>query len=113
MPFDGVTYLRCVDCGSFVVEGEADAHEQCCVSAGLVCRVCGERVSRKDLRAHLIAHNPNAESLEPGEVRDQFTADTAPAPGDSSKFLGCLTGTIKFGPGWDKPLPEEDWEAMR
>jgi hypothetical protein len=30
MPFDGVMYLCCQACGSFVVEGEAQAHEQGC-----------------------------------------------------------------------------------
>ena len=116
MPFDGVTYLCCVDCGSFVVEGEADAHERGCAGARLVCRVCSDRVAINDLRAHLIAHIPNAENLDPGEVRDQFTADAATeqkeTAADNSKFLGCLAGTIKFGPGWDEPLPAEDWEAL-
>jgi DNA-directed RNA polymerase subunit RPC12/RpoP len=106
MPFDEVTYLRCADCGEFVIEGEAQAHEQGCGTERLVCRVCGDRVSMKDLREHLVGHNPNAEHLEPGEVRDQFAAD-------DSEFLGSLTGPIKFGPGWDKPLPPEDWEALR
>ena len=27
--FDGVTYLRCVTCGAYVVEGEAQAHRGC------------------------------------------------------------------------------------
>jgi hypothetical protein len=116
MPFDGVTYLRCEDCGAFVVEGEAEAHEQGCTTIRLVCRICGDRVNRADLREHLIQHNPNAENLDPEEVSDQFTADT-PAhdepEGDNSAFLGCLASTIKFGPGWDQPLPPEDWEALR
>lgn len=30
MSFDGVTYLRCEDCGGFVVEGEAEAHARGC-----------------------------------------------------------------------------------
>lgn len=55
MPFDGVRYLRCEACGEFVMEGEAQAHEQGC-------------------------------------------------QGDNSAFLGCLAGTIKFGPGWDEPV---------
>ena len=116
MPFDGVTYLRCVDCGEFVVEGEAEAHEHGCGGASLVCRICGDRVPQRDLREHLAQHNPNAEHLESGEVRDQFTADKPEQEehaGDNSAFLGCLTGKIKFGPGWDKPLPPEDWEALR
>ena len=73
MPFDGVTYLRCEECGSFVVEGEAEAHERGCTAA---------------------------------PTRDKPI-------GDNSAFLGCLTGTIKFGPGWDQPLPPEEWEALR
>ena len=105
MPFDGVTYLRCEDCGEFVVEAEAQAHERNC-STQLVCRVCGERVAPKDLRDHLVQHNPNAEAFEWEQVRDQFAAD-------SGEFLGCLAGKIKFGPGWDDPLPPEDWEALR
>ena len=28
--FDGVTYLRCENCGEFVVEGEAEAHQRGC-----------------------------------------------------------------------------------
>ena len=28
--FDGVTYLRCDNCGGFVVEGEAEAHRRGC-----------------------------------------------------------------------------------
>jgi hypothetical protein len=33
--FDGVTYLRCKNCGGFVVEGEAGAHWRgCAVSTG-------------------------------------------------------------------------------
>lgn len=31
----------------------------------------------------------------------------------SSQFLGCLAGTVKFGPGWDDPLPSSDWDALR
>ena len=117
MPFDGVTYLCCTGCGSFVVEGEAAAHEQACDGRRLVCGVCSDRVGPSDLRDHLIAHNPNAADMDANEVRDQFRVDTAPSPdarkGDNSEFLGCLTGTIKFGPGWDQPLPPEDWEALR
>ena len=106
MPFNGVTYLCCQDCGEFVVEGEAEAHEQSCGSTRLVCRICGDRVCLKDLREHLVQHNPNAEGMDAGDVRDQFTAD-------HSEFLGSLTSTIKFGPGWDQPLTENDGEALR
>ena len=116
MPFDGVTYLCCTDCGEFVVEGETEAHERSCMGSKLVCRMCGDQVSMADLRDHLVQHNPHAEHLDWEEVRDQFTEDQ-PAPPtrevDNGAFLGCLTGTIKFGPGWDESLPEKDWEALR
>lgn len=107
-PYDHVTYLCCADCGAYVVEGEAEAHEQSC-SERLTCRVCGERVDRTNLRDHLCQHHPNADQMEPDEVRDQFASGQA----DNREFLGCLTGTIKFGPGWDRPLPPDDWEALR
>ena len=29
--FDSQTYLRCEECGEFIVEGEAEAHERSCV----------------------------------------------------------------------------------
>jgi superfamily II DNA or RNA helicase len=35
----------------------------------------------------------------------------APQVTDMSQFLGRLAGTIKFGKGWEEPLPPEDWEA--
>ncbi len=35
------------------------------------------------------------------------------APAENAAFLGCLEGKIKFGPGWQDPLPPEDWEALR
>jgi hypothetical protein len=116
MPFDGVRYLCCTDCGEFVVEGESEAHERGCNGTALVCRICGDQVSMAELRDHLVEHNPNAEQFDSEEVRDQFTADKPiedDREGDNSAFLGCLTGTIKFGPGWDKPLPEKDWEALQ
>lgn len=109
MPFDGVNYLCCADCGEFVVECEAQAHEQSCGKAQLACRVCGGSVRLSELRDHLEQHNPGAANLEYSEVRDQFTAE---APVDE-EFLGCLTGTIRFGPDWDKALPAEEWEALR
>jgi hypothetical protein len=75
MPFDDVTYLRCLDCGGFVVEGEAEAHEHGCGRSMLTCRVCGDRVNRDDLRTHLEQHNPNAANLDPEDIRDQFTTN--------------------------------------
>ena len=36
MSFDGVTYLRCENCGGLVVEGEAEAHERGCRREGAV-----------------------------------------------------------------------------
>ncbi len=116
MPYDGVTYLCCTDCGAFVVEGEAEAHERGCQGEArdslLVCRLCQARVGRTDLRDHLAGHGLPVEHLEPDEVRDAYEADEAPGEADTP-FLGCLAGTVKFGPGWDKPLPPEDWEALR
>jgi hypothetical protein len=119
MPYDGVTYLCCTDCGEYVIEGEAEAHERGCRGVTtsdppLVCRLCQARVDRSHLRDHLAGHSLHAEDLEPDEVRDEFEADEAPVEGgDNSAFLGCLTGTVKFGPGWDKPLPPEDGEFLR
>ncbi len=37
---------------------------------------------------------------------------TAAEEKDNRAFLGCLTDTIKFGPGWADPLPATDWEAL-
>jgi hypothetical protein len=73
MPYDGVVYLRCSNCGEYVVDGEAEAHEQCC-GTRFVCRVCGDGVKLNCLREHLARHNPNAMNLEPGKVHDQFMA---------------------------------------
>lgn len=42
----------------------------------------------------------------------QEDSATEPRP-DISQWLGSLAGTIKFGPGWDDPLPLEDWELGR
>ena len=39
-------------------------------------------------------------------------ASAAPAP-DMGQFVDSLAGVMKFGPGWDAPLPLEDWEALR
>jgi hypothetical protein len=72
MPFDGVTYVRCTECGCFIVEGEAEAHE----------------------------HHCSGSKQGPDEA------------GDNREFLGCLTGTVMFGPGWDRPLPAGDWETL-
>ncbi len=30
---------------------------------------------------------------------------------DPRSLLGCLRGTVTYGPGWDEPLGDEDWEA--
>ena len=29
------------------------------------------------------------------------------------EFVGCLRGTVKYHPDWDKPLGSSDWEACR
>ncbi|MEI6514342.1 MAG: DEAD/DEAH box helicase, partial [bacterium] len=44
-----------------------------------------------------------------------MTRSVAPqiAPASNVDFLGCLEGKIKFGPGWQDPLPSNDWEALR
>jgi len=39
----------------------------------MYCTICGDCVAVKDMRSHLIGHNPNAENLDPDEVRDCFT----------------------------------------
>ena len=73
MPFDGVTYLRCVDCGEFVVDSEAGAHERGCTETTLVCRLCDESVPLTELRDHLLAHNPNAAGMDTDQVRARYT----------------------------------------
>jgi prevent-host-death family protein len=32
-------------------------------------------------------------------------------PPDPRSLLGCLRGSVTYGPGWDQPLGDEDWEA--
>jgi prevent-host-death family protein len=32
---------------------------------------------------------------------------------DPGRFLDCLRGTVKYAPGWDAPLGEDDWDACR
>lgn len=76
MPFDALLYLRCQDCGEFVVEGESAAHERSCRRVLRVCRVCGDRVNVQDLRDHLIEHNAHAAGFEPEEVREQYEEET-------------------------------------
>ncbi len=77
MLFDGVTYLRCEDCGEFIVEGEAMAHERSCSGSSLRCRICGDQVSHDALRDHLVGHNTQAAHLDSDEVRDQFVSGMA------------------------------------
>jgi len=39
---------------------------------------------------------------------------TPPGPDkkpDPEEFLGCLSGTVSYFPGWDEPLGEGEWEA--
>jgi hypothetical protein len=97
MPYDGVTYLCCTDCGEYVVEGEAEAHERSCTESRLICRVCGERVHRTNLRDHLCQHHPNADQMDAGEVRDQYVVQ----PEDNSEFLGLpgRDGQVRAGLG--------------
>ena len=41
---------------------------------------------------------------------------TPPGPDkkpDPEEFLGCLSGTVSYFPGWDEPLGEGEWEACR
>jgi len=70
MPFDSTAYLRCEICGDFVVEGEAQAHEQSC---GLLqCKVCRDLVHYDDLRSHLTYHHPHAADMELADVLSNF-----------------------------------------
>ena len=32
---------------------------------------------------------------------------------DMAQVVDSLIGAMKFGPGWDEPLPLEDWDALR
>ena len=55
-----------------------------------------------------LPHRELAQAMLP-----ESTEPTEPAQPDMSQFLGKLSGTIKFGPGWEDPLPSEDWEALQ
>lgn len=44
------------------------------------------------------------------QVKAAAVADDGKA---APEFLGSLAGVMKFGPGWDSPLPMEDWEVLR
>ena len=61
----------------------------------LCCTACGAFVVEGQAEAH---------------ERACTAAPASDRPiGGSSAFLGCLTGTIRFGSGWDQPLEQEDW----
>ena len=47
------------------------------------------------------------------ELRVDGVARSVETRADNADFLGCLAGKITFGPGWEEPLPPEDWEALR
>ena len=86
MPFDGVTYLCCSECGEFVVEGEAEAHENRCGSDQLVSRVRAGPVERKNLREHL-ANNPKNRT---DKVKKQCLCQAPGERCESTNKAGCL-----------------------
>lgn len=40
-------------------------------------------------------------------------APPAPAVDAPTHLFGSLAAVMHFGPGWENPLPSEDWEALR
>ena len=37
------------------------------------CKICEELIPSTDMKEHLVGHNPNAETMDCEEVREQFT----------------------------------------
>lgn len=54
---------------------------------------------------------------EPIEItrRGKVVAVISPPPSaeDHNPIVGCLKGVITYGPDWDAPLGEADWEAYQ
>ena len=54
---------------------------------------------------------------EPIEItrRGDVVAIVSPPPPASrhNPIVGCLEGTVTYGPDWDGPLGEDDWEASQ
>jgi len=69
-------------------------------------------MSVAEIKAELLRLTP-AELIDLEAALQRLkTAAPAAAP-DMSQFVDSLAGVMKFGPGWDDPLPLEDWEALR
>ncbi len=81
---DGQHYVRCTCCDEYVIEGEFEAHRHSCPG----------------------------QPVKSGQQCGGAMRGPAAGSGDIGDFLGCLTGTVKFGPGWDQPLPREDWGVL-
>ena len=64
-----------------------------------------------ELLRNLVASQETIEVTSKGKV----VAIVMPPPPASAQnpLVGCLQGTVRYLPGWDEPLGDEDWEASR
>jgi len=62
------------------------------------CQICGDIVDPKDFRAHLCAHNPNADNLDSGELPLYFRWVDSPEGGEM--ILGTGKIDIKEAIRW-------------
>ncbi len=68
-----------------------------------------------DLEAKLPLLSPAELQQLRQSIDDALKQEAAAQPtrAELNTWLGSLRGTVKFGPGWEDPLPAEDWEALR